>query len=34
MAVIDKCGHIPSVEQPRAFLGALGGFLGVGLENL
>ena len=34
MAVIDNCGHIPSVEEPRAWLGALGGFLGVGLENL
>ncbi len=34
LVVIDHCGHIPSVEQPRAFLGALGGFLGVPLENL
>jgi pimeloyl-ACP methyl ester carboxylesterase len=34
LVVIDDCGHIPSAEQPRAFLGALGGFLGVGLENL
>ena len=34
LVIIDNCGHIPSVEQPRAFLGALGGFLGVGLENL
>ena len=34
MAIIDNCGHIPSVEQPRAFLGALGGFLGAGLEML
>ncbi len=32
--VIGDCGHIPSVEQPRAFLGALGGFLGVPLELL
>jgi triacylglycerol lipase len=34
LVIIDGCGHIPSVEQPRAFLGALGGFLGVGLETL
>ena len=32
--VIGNCGHIPSVEQPRAFLGALGGFLGQSLEIL
>jgi pimeloyl-ACP methyl ester carboxylesterase len=32
--IIDDCGHIPSVEQPRAFLGALGGFLGQPLEML
>ena len=32
--IIDNCGHIPSVEQPRAFLGALGGFLGTPLEML
>ncbi len=32
--IIGDCGHIPSVEQPRAFLGALGGLLGVPLENL
>ncbi len=34
LVIIDNCGHIPSVEQPRAFLGALGGFLGAELENL
>jgi triacylglycerol lipase len=32
--IIGDCGHIPSVEQPRAFLGALGGALGMDLENL
>ncbi len=32
--IIGDCGHIPSVEQPRAFLGALGGLLGVSLETL
>ncbi|HEY5411165.1 MAG TPA: alpha/beta hydrolase [Caulobacteraceae bacterium] len=32
--IIGDCGHIPSVEQPRAFLGALGGLVGVALENL
>ena len=32
--IIEDCGHIPSVEQPRAFLGALGGFLGQPLELL
>jgi pimeloyl-ACP methyl ester carboxylesterase len=32
--IIEDCGHIPSVEQPRAFLGALGGFLGQPLEML
>ena len=32
--IIGDCGHIPSVEQPRAFLGALGGLLGVTLETL
>ncbi len=32
--IIGDCGHIPSVEQPRAFLGALGGFLGQPLETL
>ena len=32
--IIGDCGHIPSVEQPRAFLGALGGLLGQPLENL
>lgn len=32
--IIEACGHIPSVEQPRAFLGAIGGLVGVSLENL
>ena len=32
--IIGDCGHIPSVEQPRAFLGALGGLVGAALENL
>ncbi len=32
--IIGDCGHIPSVEQPRAFLGGLGGLLGVSLETL
>ena len=32
--IIQNCGHIPSVEQPRAFLGAVGGLLGMSLENL
>ena len=32
--IIGDCGHIPSVEQPRAFLGALGGLVGISLENL
>lgn len=32
--IIGDCGHIPAVEQPRAFLGALGGFLGQSLEAL
>ncbi len=27
--IISDCGHIPSVEQPRAFLAAVGDFLGV-----
>ena len=31
--IIDDCGHIPSVEQPRAFLLALGGFLGARVEG-
>jgi triacylglycerol lipase len=34
LVVIDDCGHIPAVEKPRAFLGALGGFLRMGLETL
>jgi pimeloyl-ACP methyl ester carboxylesterase len=32
--IIDDCGHIPSVEQPRAFLTALGAFLGVTRESV
>ncbi len=32
--IIGDCGHIPAVEQPRAFLGTLGGFLGQSLEAL
>ncbi len=29
--IIDDCGHAPSMEQPRAYLAALGSFLGVTL---
>jgi pimeloyl-ACP methyl ester carboxylesterase len=29
--IIENCGHAPSMEQPLAYLAALGGFLGVGL---
>lgn len=32
--IIESCGHIPSVERPRAFLGAMGGLTGQSLENL
>ena len=32
--IIENCGHIPSIEQPRAFLGAIGGLVGQVLENL
>jgi pimeloyl-ACP methyl ester carboxylesterase len=32
--IMDDCGHIPSVEQPRAFLTALGAFLGVTRDSL
>ena len=32
--IIENCGHIPSIEQPRAFLGAIGGLVGLSLENL
>jgi pimeloyl-ACP methyl ester carboxylesterase len=31
LKIIDHCGHAPSMEQPRAYLAALGAFLGVGL---
>jgi pimeloyl-ACP methyl ester carboxylesterase len=29
--IIDDCGHAPSMEQPHAYLAALGSFLGTGL---
>jgi pimeloyl-ACP methyl ester carboxylesterase len=32
LEIIDRCGHAPSMEQPHAYLAALGAFLGVGLE--
>jgi pimeloyl-ACP methyl ester carboxylesterase len=28
--IIDNCGHAPSMEQPHAYLAALGTFLGAG----
>jgi pimeloyl-ACP methyl ester carboxylesterase len=32
MAVIERAGHLPQVEQPRPFLDALDGFL-IGLAG-
>jgi pimeloyl-ACP methyl ester carboxylesterase len=29
LEIIDRCGHAPSMEQPHAYLAAMGAFLGV-----